>query len=70
MKNEKKGSNTNFDNNSQGEHDLKRPRLTSNDLKRTSNESVKKKRNKIRGGGAGKVQINGKDLIERVISFN
>ena len=34
-------SNTNFNNNSRREHDLKRPRLTSNDLKPTSNELVK-----------------------------
>ena len=35
-----KASNTIFDNNSHHDPDVKRPRLTSNDLKRTSDESV------------------------------
>ena len=39
----KKASNTNFDNNSHREHDLKRPQLTSNELKTTSNEPDKNK---------------------------
>ena len=69
----KKASNTNFDNNSQGEHDLNRPRLTSNDLKETSNEPVKNKRNKINkigeiNGDPGSVQISGEDLIEQAFS--
>ena len=54
----KKASNTSFHNNSQGEHDLKRPRLTSNDLKETSNEPVENKRNKIKGGDPGNIQIS------------
>ena len=32
----KKASNTNFDNNSHTNHDVKRPEMTSNDFKRTS----------------------------------
>ena len=52
----KKTSNTNFDNNSHRETDVKRPRLTSFDLKTTSKESspeVKpaKSKNKLKGGG-------------------
>ena len=37
----KKGENTIFDNNSHPDPDLKRPQMTSNDLKVTSNETVK-----------------------------
>ena len=40
----KKASNTNFDNNSHTNHDVKRPQLTSNNLKSTSKEPVEIKR--------------------------
>ena len=40
----KKTSNTNFDNNSHTNHDVKRPQMTSKDLKTTSNEPVNNKR--------------------------
>ena len=43
----KKVSNTSLNNHSYCEHDLKRPPLTSNDLKPTSNESVKDKKKQI-----------------------
>ena len=43
-KRRKKVSNTNFDNNSQPNPDVKRPQMTSNDLKTTSNEPVKIKK--------------------------
>ena len=46
----KKVSNTNLDNNSHREHDLKRTQLTSNDHKTTSHEQVKDKKNKLKGG--------------------
>ena len=36
--------------------DLKRPQMTSNDLKTTSNEPVKNKKNKLKGGS--NVEIN------------
>ena len=42
----KKASITNFDNDSHTNHDDKRLQLTSNDLKSTSNEPVKTKKNK------------------------
>ena len=45
----KKVSNTNFDNNSQLNPDVKRPQMTSNDLKTTSNEPVKNKKKKLKG---------------------
>ena len=41
--------------------DLKRPQMTSNDLKTTSNEPAKNKKNKLRGGGIAlqeNVEIN------------
>ena len=43
----KKVSNTNFVNSSHHEHDVKRPQMTSNDLRMTSNESVKNKKKQI-----------------------
>ena len=43
-KRSKKISNTNLDNDSHREHDLKGPQLTSKDLKMTSNEPVKNKK--------------------------
>ena len=38
-------SNTTLDNNSHRKHDLKRPQMTSNDLKTNSNDSIKPKKN-------------------------
>ena len=49
----KKGKNTNFDKNSRRDHD---PSKTSNDLKTTSNETVKNKKNKLKGGA--KIEVN------------
>ena len=46
----KKAKNTDFDNSSHHEADVKRPQLTSNDLKMASNEPVKNKKNKLKGG--------------------
>ena len=43
-KRRKKASSTNFDNNSHRDPDLKRPQMTSNDLKMTSNEPVRNKK--------------------------
>ena len=46
---------TKIDNNG----DLKRPHLTSDDLKTTSNETVKNKKNKLKGGSLQEdVEIN------------
>ena len=52
----KKGKNTNFDNNSHRDPDPKRLQMTSNDLKMTSNETVKNKKNKLKGGA--NIEIN------------
>ena len=41
---------TDFDNNSHNEGGVKRPQMTSVDLKTTSNESVNNKKNKLKGG--------------------
>ena len=39
--------------------DLKRPQMISNDLKTTSNETVKNKKNKLKGGSVeGNIEIN------------
>ena len=39
--------------------DLKRPQMTSNDVKTTSNETVKNKKNKVRGGAMQEnIEIN------------
>ena len=51
----KKVKNTNFDNDSQPNHDDKRPQMTSNDLKTTQTESNKKNKKVLK---AGSVQEN------------
>ena len=60
----KKASNTNFDNDSHTNHDLKRPQLTSNDLKTTWNEPVKNRKKKLKGGA--NIEINETYLDEIV----
>ena len=55
----KKAKNTEFDNNSHTNQDVKRLQMTSNDLKRpqsTSNENSKKTKNKLKGGS--NIEIN------------
>ena len=62
-KRSKNVSNTNLNNNSHREHDLKRPQLTSNEIKMTSNEPIKsKKKNKLKGDAD--IEINEKFLVE------
>ena len=62
----KTARNTNFDNNSHHEHDLE---MTSNDLKTTSNEPVKNKRNKLKGGDPDNDNTTqGSILIEQAFS--
>ena len=46
--------------------DLRRPQMTSNDIKTTSNETVKNKRNRLKGGamqGSDKINENSLDKI-------
>ena len=66
----KKVSNTSFDNNSHRDPDVKRPQMTSKELKFTSNESVKYKRIEIEGGDPSDIQNDGKNLIEQAFSSN
>ena len=47
---QKRLKNTDFDNNSHHEGDVRRPQMTSIDLKTTSNEPVKNKKKKLKGG--------------------
>ena len=62
-------SNTNFNNNQHLKHDLKRPQMTSNDLKRSQSISessfeVKPIRNKNKLKGGANVEINDHYLDE------
>ena len=62
----KKAKNTNFDNNSSRDTDLK---MTSNDLKTTSTEPVKNKRYKLKGGDPNNDNTTqGSILIEQAFS--
>ena len=64
----KKVKNTNFDINSSRDLDLE---MTSNDLKTTSNEPVKNKRNKLKGGRPNNDNTTqGSILIEQAFSSN
>ena len=64
----KQVKNTNFDNNSSRDPDLK---MTSNDLKTTSNEPAKNKRNKLKGGDPNNdYTTQGSILIEQAFSSN
>ena len=59
--------NTNSYNNSQPNHDNKRPQMTSNDLRATSNEPVKNKKHKLKGGA--NIEINEND-INKILQNN
>ena len=50
--------------------DLKRPQMTSNDVKTTSNESIKNKKNKLKGGGIQEnVEIN-EHYLDKILKNN
>ena len=50
--------------------DLKRPQLTSNDVKTTSNETVKNKKNKLKGGAIQEnIQIN-EHYLDKILKNN
>ena len=50
--------------------DLKRPQLTSNDLKTTSNKPVKNKRNKLKGGSIQEtIEIN-EHYLDKILKNN
>ena len=63
----RKASNGNFDNNSHHESKVKRPQMTSNDLKVTSNETVKNKKKKLKGGA--NIEIN-KHYLDEILQNN
>ena len=50
--------------------DLKRPQLTSNDVKTTSNETVKNKKNKLKGGAIqDNIEIN-EHYLDKILKNN
>ena len=50
--------------------DLKRPQLTSNDVKTTSNETVKNKKNKLKGGSLQEnIEIN-EHYLDKILKNN
>ena len=50
--------------------DLKRPQLTSNDVKTTLNESIKNKKNKLKGGGIqDNIEIN-EHYLDKILKNN
>ena len=50
--------------------DLKRPQMTSNDVKTTSNETVKNKKNKLKGGSLqGNTEIN-EHYLDKILKNN
>ena len=63
----KKVKNTDFNNDSNHEHDPKRTQMTSNDLKTTSNEPVKNKKNKLKGGS--NIEIN-EHYLDKILDNN
>ena len=60
-------SNINIDDVKLSSKDLK---MTTNDTKTSSNEPVRPKKNKLKGGDPSKICICGKDFIERAFSSN
>ena len=61
----KKARNTNSDNDSQPNHDDKRPQMTSNDLKTIQTESNKKNKNVLKAGSVQQnIEINERYLDE------
>ena len=66
----KKTENTDFDINSHNESDVKRPQMTFNDLETNSKESVKNKKNKIKGGSIEvNVEIN-EHYLDKILKNN
>ena len=66
----KKAKNTNFDSNSHHEPDVERPQMTSIDFKTTSNEPVKNKKNKLKGGSIQEnIEIN-EHFLDKILKKN
>ena len=63
----KKAKTTTFGNNLHHEPDIKRPQMTSNDLKTSSNETVKNRKNELKGGG--NIEIN-EHYLDEILKNN
>ena len=63
----KKAKNTSSNNDSQPNHDDKRPQKTSNDLKTTSNGTIKNKKNKLKGDA--NIEIN-EHYLDEILKNN
>ena len=67
----KKAKNTNFDNDSQPNHNDKRPQMTSNDLKTTQKKSDEKNKNVLKAGSVlQNIEINENYLDEILKNSN
>ena len=66
----KKASNTNFDNISHHESDVKRPQMTSYDLKTTQTKSNKKNKNVLKAGSVQhNIEIN-EHYLDKILKNN
>ena len=50
--------------------DLKRPQMTSNDVKTTSNESIKNKKNKVKGGSIQENIETNEHYLDKILKNN
>ena len=66
----KKAKNTNFDSSSHHEPDAERPQMTSNDFKTTSNEPVKNRKNKLKGGSIQENIENNEHILDKILKNN
>ena len=67
-KRSKKALNTHFDEDSHNEADVKRPQMTSNDFKTTSNKkAAENKKDKLKGGGI--IEIN-EHYLDKILKKN
>ena len=66
----KKAKNTNFDNNSDHEHDLERHQMTSNDVKKPQSTSKTKSRNVLKAGSVhNNIEIN-EHYLDKILHNN
>ena len=66
----KKVKNTDFDNDSQPNHDDKRPQMTSNDLKTTQTKSNKKNKNILKAGSVQENSEINKHYLDEILDNN
>ena len=66
----KKAKNTNFDSNSHHETDDERPQMTSKDFKTTSNEPVKNKKYKLKGGSMQEIIEIIEHYLDKILKNN